>query len=229
MNEFTGISVVIPVREGSSRLKKKFFLPYHEKLNLVEWKIDQLKRLQSGNRIFLSSNSIHVKAIADNMGVEFIPPKSYLSTGHDASLSEVIKGVINDLPTEHFAWVTVVLPLMKPSEYREAFQFYLSKVVENKIHDSLVSVNLLKEYFWSDEGPLNYRADRHQTISKELPNIYRVTNGLYMRNKEATLAEGYFLGSKPFMYQVSKISSVDIDGYEGYQISLAMKEFYDEL
>jgi hypothetical protein len=44
---------------------------------------------------------------------------------------------------------------MKPSEYREAFEQYLIEVVEKKTHDSLVSVNLLKEYFWDDNGPLN--------------------------------------------------------------------------
>jgi len=63
-------------------------------------------------------------------------------------------------------------------------------VVEGKANDSLVSVNLLKEYFWDDKGPLNYRADKDHTISQELPNLYRVTNGLYMRDKESTLKEG---------------------------------------
>lgn len=228
MNDFSNISVVIPVREGSSRVKQKIFLPFHEELNLVEWKVDQLKRIQRSDRIYLSSNSERVKEIAHSMGVEYLPRNDYLSTGHDASFSEVITGIVNDVPTDHFAWVTVVVPLMKPSEYREAFELYLQKVVEDKSHDSLVSVNLLKEYFWSDKGPLNYRADKNHTISQELPNLYRVTNGLYMRNKVDTLAEGYFLGQKPFKHQVCKISGVDIDEYEDYQMSLALKEFYDE-
>lgn len=228
MKDFSDISVVLPVREGSSRVKKKIFLPFHDELNLVEWKIDQLKRVQSGNRIVLSSNSDRVKAIAKNMGVEFLPRNDFLSTGHEASFSEVITGIVKDLPTEHFAWVTVVVPLMKPSEYQDAFQCYLRQVVEKKANDSLVSVNLLKEYFWNDDGPLNYRADKNHTISQDLPNIYRVTNGLYMRNKKDTLSEGYFLGANPFMHRVGKISGVDIDEYEDYQISLALKDFYDE-
>jgi N-acylneuraminate cytidylyltransferase len=228
MRDFSDISVVIPVREGSSRVKQKIFLPFHAELNLVEWKVDQLKRVQCSNRIFLSSNSERVKAIANNMGVEYLPRNDYLSRGHNASFSEVITGIVKDIPTDHFAWVTVVVPLMKPSEYREAFEQYLIEVVEKKTHDSLVSVNLLKEYFWDDNGPLNYRADKNHTISQELPNLYRVTNGLYMRNKANTLVEGYFLGPKPLKHQVGKISGVDIDEYEDYQMSLALKEFYDE-
>ena len=49
-----------------------------------------------------------------------------------------------------------------------------------------------------------------------------------MRDKESTLAEGYFLGPKPFMHKVGKISGVDIDEYEDYQMAVALKEFYDE-
>ncbi len=228
MSDFSDISVVIPVREGSSRVKDKIFLPFHNKLSLVEWKVDQLKRVQRHDRIFLSSNSERVKFIARDMGVEFLQRSNYLSTGHDASFSEVIKGIVKDIPTDHFAWVTVVVPLMKPSEYKEAFSNYLSEVVDKKLSDSLVSVNLLKEYFWNDKGPLNYRADKHHTISQDLPNLYRVTNGLYMREKEKTLQEGYFLGPNPSMHKVGKISGVDIDEYEDYQMALALKEFYDE-
>ncbi|UCZ56943.1 hypothetical protein LGV61_01325 [Desulfurispirillum indicum] len=226
IHDYSDISVIIPVREGSSRIKSKIFLPFHDGMSLLEWKIHQVKQVQSGARIFLSSNSQRVEGVARDMGVEFLPRSDYLSTGHDASFSEVITGVVKDIPTSHFAWVTVVVPLMGPSEYREGFHLYCEQVVQNKAYDSLVSVNLLKEYFWDDKGPLNYRADKNHTISQELPNIYRVTNGLYMRDKESTLAEGYFLGPNPYRHEVGKISGVDIDEYEDYQMALALRQFY---
>ncbi len=228
MNEFDDISVIIPVREGSSRIKSKIYLPFHEEMSLLEWKVTQLKKVQKSSKIFLSSNSENVKNIAFKMGVEFLPRSDYLSTNHDATFSEVITGVVENIPTNHFAWVTVVVPLMKPSEYREGFKEYLDKVVKSEKNDSLVSVNLLKEYFWDNNGPINYRADRHHTISQDLPDLYRVTNGLYMRSKIDTLREGYFLGKNPYFHNVGKISGVDIDEYEDYHISLALKEFYDE-
>jgi len=228
VTDFSDISVIIPVREGSSRVREKIFLPFGERSTLLEWKVEQLKQVQRADRIFLSSNSERVANIARELGVRFLPRDDYLSVGHQASFSEVISGVVRDIPTEHFAWVTVVVPLMSPKEYREGLELYLQQVVRDGVHDSLVSVNLLKEYFWSDEGPLNYQADKHHTISQDLPNIYRVTNGLYMRNREDTLKEGYFLGPNPVMHQVSKMSGIDIDEYEDYQAALAMKEFYQE-
>ncbi|MDD2725032.1 MAG: hypothetical protein PHH59_13555 [Methylovulum sp.] len=226
MQNFSDISIVIPVREGSSRIKDKIFLPFHEQLTLLEWKIDQIKKVQTADRIFLSSNSNKVAQIAQAMGVEFLPRNEYLSVGHQASFSEVITGVVSELPTDHFAWVTVVVPLMAPSDYKRGFELYIENVVNNTNHDSLVSVNLLKEYFWDDNGPINYQADKNHTISQELPNIYRVTNGLYMRSKQATLDEGYFLGKNPYRHIVGKIAGVDIDENEDYQMALALKQFY---
>lgn len=226
MADFSDISVVIPVREGSSRVREKIFLPFGDNTTLLDWKISQLKKVQRPDRIFLSSNSERVKEAARAHGVEFLPRNDYLSVGHQASFSEVITGVVQDIPTDHFAWVTVVVPLMSPAEYRSGFELYLEHVVDKQSHDSLVSVNLLKEYFWDKNGPLNYQADKNHTISQELPDIYRVTNGLYMRSREQTLAEGYFLGPNPYMHQVGKMAGVDIDEFEDYEIALAMKEFY---
>ena len=131
MQNFSDISIVIPVREGSSRIKDKIFLPFHEQLTLLEWKIDQIKKVQTADRIFLSSNSNKVAQIAQAMGVEFLPRNEYLSVGHQASFSEVITGVVSELPTDHFAWVTVVVPLMAPSDYKKGFELYIENVINN--------------------------------------------------------------------------------------------------
>ncbi|WP_448661704.1 cytidylyltransferase domain-containing protein [Sphingomonas sp. CJ20] len=225
-NPYHDISVIIPVREGSSRVREKIFLPFHEHLTLLDWKIAQMLEVQHPSRIFLSSNSDRVRAVAERAGIGFLPRSDYLSTGHDASFTEVISGVVKDVTTTHFAWVTVVVPLMKPSEYREGFDLYLEKVAGAQSHDSLVSVNQVKEYFWDAAGPLNYRADRHHTISQELPDWFRVTNGLYMRSVADTLREGYFLGPRPVMHRVGKASGIDIDEYEDYECAVALKADY---
>jgi len=221
------ISVIIPVREGSSRIRDKIYLPFGEGQSLLEWKIGQLRQVHRPDRIFLSSNSERVARTAQDMGVAYLPRRDYLCDGHKASFSEVITGIVADVPTDYFAWVTVVVPLMRPAEYLEGFESFLEHVVQRRTHDSLVTVNNLKEYLWGSDGPLNYQADRHHTISQELPDLFRVTNGLYMRSKADTLREGYFLGPKPFMHTVGKLSGIDIDEQEDYDMALALKPIYD--
>jgi CMP-N-acetylneuraminic acid synthetase len=223
---FKDLTVIIPVRLGSSRIKEKILLPFYKDLNLLEWKINQVKSISESIKILVSSNSELVKEIAKKNNVSYHDRGDYLSVGHQASFSEVITGIVKDIETNHFAWVTVVVPLMQPKEYIEAFNLYFDEVVKNRLNDSLVSVNLLKEYFWDDQKPLNYRADKFHTISQDLPNIYRVTNGLYMCNKEYTLEKGYFLGKKPYKHIVSKISGIDIDEFEDYEMSRALIPIY---
>ena len=162
------------------------------------------------------------------MGVEYHDRENYLSEGHQATFSEVITGIVKDIQTEHFAWVTVVVPLMSPIQYFKAFESYSLEVVKEKKFDSLFSANLLKEYFWDDSHPINYQANKNHTISQNLPNIYRVTNGLYMRNKTDTLKSGYFLGNKPKKFIVNKIAGIDIDVWEDYKMAKAMLQFYQE-
>jgi N-acylneuraminate cytidylyltransferase len=149
-----------------------------------------------------------------------------LCDGHKASFSEVITGVVRDIRTPHFAWVPVVVPLMGPGDYKAAFDAYAEQVVKGGLYDSLVAVNLMKEYLWDDEGPINYKADRNHTISQDLPNIYRVTNGLYMSSTEQALKLGYFLGPNPLRFKVGKIAGIDIDEWEDYEMTLSLHSFY---
>ena len=61
-----------------------------------------------------------------------------------------------------------------------------------------MSVNLFKEYLWDDHGPINYQANKQHTISQDLPNLYRVTNGIYMAPKKEILSKQYLLGKNPY-------------------------------
>lgn len=221
------ISVVIPVREGSSRVRDKIYLPFGDGCNLLEWKVFQVLQIHRPDRIFLSSNATRVAQIAEKMGVMYLPRNEYLCDGHKATFSEVIAGVVADLPTPYFAWITVVVPLMRPEEYLAGFELFLEHVVRRGTNDSLVTVNRLRDYLWGSDAPLNYRADRHHTISQDLPDLYRVTNGLYMRSRADTLRSGYFLGPRPYMHEVPKLSGIDIDEQEDYQMALALKPLYD--
>jgi len=224
---FNDIAVVIPVRERSSRLKSKVLLPFSDKYNLTEWKIDQLKKVLPSNQIFLSTNSNTLKSIAKNKNISIHHRDDYYCIGHDATFSDIIFHVVKEIPFKHIAWVTVCVPLMHPSEYKAAFNLYLSKVHKLKENDSLVSVNLLKEYLWDDNGPLNYEANKNHTISQKLPNIYKINNGLYMRDKNSILKDKYFLGQNPIMFEVSKIAGIDIDTYEDYKIARELLALYD--
>ena len=219
------LAVVIPVRLGSSRIRHKALLPFGN-MNLLEWKIRQILEIMPPNNVFVSTESKQLALIAKKCGVRVHHRERYLAIGHRASFSEVIVGIVRDIEFAHIAWVTAVVPLMKPREYQEAFRIYAKCVAGERRYDSLFSANLLKESFWDSHKPLNYQANRHHTISQELPDIFRVTNGLYMRDRESILKEGYFLGKNPYRFCVSKLAGIDIDEYEDYEMARALLSLY---
>jgi len=227
-SDFDKIAVVVPVREGSTRVKDKVTLPMTDQLNLIEWKLSQLKQIINPANVFLSSDSENLLSLGRARGVSLHRRDPFLCRGHEATFSEVITGIVQEIPYEHIAWVTVVVPLMSPEEYQAGFRQYLENVVDNQNNDSLVAVNHVKEYFWDKNRSLNYQADRNHTISQELPDWYRVTNGLYMMPRESILKVGYFLGPNPRLFTVSKLAGIDIDEWEDYQIALALRPLYEQ-
>lgn len=219
------LAVVVPVRRGSSRIAEKCALPFGGEDTLVQWKLKQLIEVIEPSRIFLSSEDSGFLAMGASLGVSLHKRPQHLAIDHIAPFRDVITGIVRDIPHRHVAWCTVVCPLMSPSDYRASFQNYQNEVIDGE-RDSLVGVTPAKEYFWSDQAPLNYEASRNHTISQDLPDWYRVTNSVYMAPKDVMLEREYFLGERVFLQTLPKLAGVDIDVIEDYHIACALHGVY---
>lgn len=221
------LAAIIPVRRGSSRIREKCLLPFGDQDTLIEWKLAQLTKVLPPDRIYLSSEDEHFLSLGERFGVSLHQRDPYLATDHIASFSEIITGIVQEVAHEHIAWCTAVCPLMSPREYAESFDAYHREVIAGN-RDSLLGVNLTKEYFWSRDGALNYEASRNHTISQDLPDWFKVTNSLYMAPRAQILRDGYFLGRDPLLKELSKLAAVDIDYIEDYRIARALYALYRE-
>ncbi len=221
------LGVIVPVRRGSSRIAEKCLLPFGDQETLIEWKLAQLTKIIDPRRIYLSSEDEAFLELGDRFGVSRHHRARHLAIDHIAPFRDVITGIVRDIPHTHIAWSTVVCPLMAPQEYFDAFRAYLDQVIHGE-NDSLLGVNLMKEYFWSREGALNYEASRNHTISQELPDWFKVTNSIYMAPRQQILAREYFVGDNPVLQPLSKLAGVDIDYIEDYRIAQALYAVYAE-
>ena len=219
------LGIVVPARRGSSRIAEKCALPFGGEDTLIAWKLKQLKQVIPAERIYLSSEDDGFLEIARGLDVSRHKRPVHLATDHIAPFRDVITGIVQDIPHAHVAWCTVVCPLMSPRDYCGAFHAYAREVIDGE-YDSLVGVTPAKEYLWSAEAPLNYEASRNHTISQELPDWYRVSNSIYMCRKDLILQREYFLGERPFLEQLPKLSAIDIDVIEDYHIAAALHAVY---
>lgn len=219
------LAIVVPVRRGSSRIANKSMLPFGDQDSLIAWKLGQLVKVIDPARIYLSSEDDEFLAIGDRFGVSRHKRPMRLARDHVAPFRDVITGIVRDIPHAHIAWCTVVCPLMAPQEYLDCFHAYHDEVICGAF-DSLVGVNLIKEYFWAEGRSLNYQATRDHTISQELPDWFKVTNSIYMCARREILRREYFLGDTPVMAQLSKRAGVDIDYIDDYLFARALHTVY---
>lgn len=202
------ITAIIPVREGSRRLKNKNIAPFAG-TNLLINKINQLKQVQEIDDIVVSSDSELMLTMAQSQGVithkrspEFCDEKS-------KTFGEVVAHICENVPGDDIIWATCTAPLVFPKHYREAIKLYYKAITDG--YDSLVSMEKFKRYLWDDNGPLNYELGLRHVPSQQLKPLYYVTDGILIAPRNKMIEWKYFHGANPYRYILDKRTSIDID------------------
>lgn len=222
------IGAVIPARLGSGRVKQKVFVSIDGNETLLERKIKQLRKILPVERVIVNTESEKIADLAVTCGASVVFRDIAFSIGHEKTFSELIEHVVNKLDFKHVAWTPFVVPFLNTNEFSAAFKTYELEVVKRKKFDSLVSVVPLKEYVWFENKPLNYHADCNHTISQDLPDWVRVTNGLYMAPKIVMLRERYVLGKKVCLFKSESKCGIDIDTLFDVEIAKAYARVLSE-
>ena len=216
---------MIPVRLKSSRIKHKVLLNFPDDSGtLLSNKINQLTTFLPKSQIIISAGEEIFYEFAKNNGIRYSHRDDYFINGHQAGTAESIRAVICDVKTTHVMWTTVVTPLHDEIVLQRSLDIYLSNV--NSKFDSLTTVSRVYEYLWQDYSPLNYFADERHPDSQFLPSLHKITNGVYIASRATMDQKGYFLGSSPYLHEVPKICSLDIDEIEDYKVAFDANKWY---
>ena len=70
--------------------------------------------------------------------------------------------------------------------------------------------NLVKEYLWLNNKPLNYNINKVQN-SQDLPDVMKLTFGISILSRDTMLKRKNVVGDNPMFYIVSDEESIDID------------------
>ncbi|MBU0672233.1 MAG: CMP-N-acetylneuraminic acid synthetase, partial [Candidatus Margulisbacteria bacterium] len=189
---------LIPIREGSQRVKEKNFREFANGKSLFEIKIDQLKQAGCFDHIYVSSDSAKAKKIALANGAEFLPRDSRMCQS-DVLLAEVIMHIMETIPGDPIVvWALATSPLF--SDFAQAVKKYLEV---KKDHDSLIAVLPKKSFFLNKHGRgINYNPGYWHPYSQQLETWYEVTGACYIGRKSDMLKWSYWFGTKPYLYEV---------------------------
>lgn len=206
---------LVPVREGSQRVKEKNFKPFADGLSLLELKIEQLKNAGCFDNIYVSSDSTRAKEIATANGVEFLLRDSLMCQS-DVLWADVVSHIMTTIPGDPLVtWALTTSPLF--SDFNTAMKTYL----ENQdAYDSLVAVLPKRSFFLNQHGRgVNYNPGFWHPYSQQLETYYEVTGACYIGSKKDMMKWNYWFGVKPYLYEVSLQESVDVDTPEDYEFA----------
>lgn len=210
------VVAVIPVREGSSRVKNKNFRPFANEGSLLHLKIRQLKKAGCFDQIYVSSDSQRARRIAEEMGVTFLHRDPEMCR-QSAKLYQYNTHMLETVPGDPFvAWTMVTSPLFE--NYGPAVEKFLT--LDKSEHDSLITVLPFREFLINEKGrPLNCAYGHWHLLTQELDNNYTITGSLYLAGKSEQIEWRYWIGMRPYLYEITKLECVDVDYEEDFKLA----------
>jgi CMP-N-acetylneuraminic acid synthetase len=204
------LTAVIPVRQGSQRVKNKNFKPFDNK-SLLEIKIDMIKNLPV-DRIILNTDSEYAISLAKKEGIEYHRREPYYASSQCTN-SEYHEYLAKVTPGDNLLVAQVTAPLITLDSFIEAIDIY-----NNVECNSLMSVKKVQQYLWYNNKPVNYSVD-YAPNSQDLPNYLSPTFGIIICEKEAMLHSKNFICDKPYFYEMNEIEAIDIDTELDFEIA----------
>ncbi len=199
MNKLTA---VIPVRQGSQRVKNKNFKPFAGK-SLLEHKIEIVKKLPVDD-IIINTDSDYAIELAKKLNISYHKREPYYASS-ECTNSEYHEYLAKVTQAENILVTQVTSPLITVDTFIEAIDLY-----NNVNCNSLMSIKKIQEYLWYKNQPINYKLD-YAPNSQDLPDYFSPTFGVIIVNREAMLKSKNFICDNPYFYELSETESIDID------------------
>lgn len=199
MNKLTA---VIPVRQGSQRVKNKNFKPFAGK-SLLEHKIETVKKLPVDD-IIINTDSDYAIELAKKLNISYHKREPYYASS-ECTNSEYHEYLAKVTQAENILVTQVTSPLITVDTFIEAIDLY-----NNVNCNSLMSIKKIQEYLWYKNQPINYKLD-YAPNSQDLPDYFSPTFGVIIVNREAMLKSKNFICDNPYFYELSETESIDID------------------
>lgn len=204
------ITAVIPVREGSRRIKNKNIKPFAGS-SLLEIKINQLKMIKDITNIVVSSDSEIMLNIAKQNGVIAKKRPVEYCDEKTKSFNETVEYIAeNEVEDEIMIWVPCVCPLVGATRIQEGISLYKKIVEERLSYDSVVSTTLIKDYIFNENGPANFSIEHH-VPSQMLPKWHIIKNGFFIARTNDMIKWKFVYGLKPYLMELEKREVIDID------------------
>lgn len=212
------ISIFLPLRAGSQRVKNKNSKPFSvDGKSLFQLKLAQIEKLLSATdkikEVVISTNDAAIieqaiPYLSKTIKLVERPEELCLSTTKVQDLIEYVPTVVSG---KHIFWLHVTAPFVNEVDYLKAINEYFEI---GDLHDSLMSVNQIKQFIWDDSTRKIINVDR--TINpwpntQDLQPLYEINHAFYISTVENYLKLNDRIGLSPKLFVCEGVKKIDID------------------
>ncbi len=220
----TNVHCFLPCRKGSERVPRKNIKPFaRSQHGLIQIKLDQLIKAKKVESIVLSTNDDEILDYArslNNSKIRLHKRSEDLSSS--ATSTDDLVGLARSLvESGHILWTHVTSPFVTSAMYDEIVSTYLRTLGEG--FDSLMTTNLIHGFLWNEQGPVNYdRNVEKWPRTQTLEPLHEINSAAFLASVEVYDETNDRIGKRPYLFQMDKISSMDIDWPDDFKLAEQM-------
>ena len=199
------ITAVIPVRKNSQRVKNKNLRKFGQK-NLLYYKIQQLKRIKSIDKIVVNTDSEKAIKISKELGIDYWRREKFYASSACKN-SDFWKHIGQTTDGEYVLFVNCTSPLIKDRTIKNIITFFKNN---KKKYDSVNTASNLKQFMYKNNRPFNFDPSKAPN-SQNLPDILSLSFGVSLLSRLNMIKNKSIIGRRPYLYRLDELESVDID------------------
>lgn len=213
MKKNSEIVAVVPVKLKSERVKSKNVRKFANS-NLLEIKLNQLKKTKCFEKIIISSESDKILEIARKYKLGTHKRNSYFSTSK-VPMSEVYKNIASEISGDFIAWVNITNPLISHQIYEIAVKKW--RKLSFKYDCLLSAVENKQNYFFKNKA-INFKRTPWPR-SQDLEPLISLSFAINILKRKDMIKWGSCVGKKPYFFLTDPLLATDIDDQATFKLA----------
>jgi CMP-N-acetylneuraminic acid synthetase len=129
----------------------------------------------------------------------------------------LIKYVPKVIKSGHVLWTHVTSPFFNNNDYDCAIRLYKKNI---KKYDSLMGTTKIQDFIYDKKKPINFNKQKEKwPRTQTLKKLFIINNSIFLTSSKNYIKYNDRIGKKPFLMEVKKIKSFDVDWPEDFVIA----------
>ena len=200
---------LMPMRHYSSRVRGKNYREFGDGRPLFFHMTEKLLMCEQIDKIVIDTDSQTIKELckSDFPEILIIDRPEHLKD-ELCPMNDILLHDVNEVPSKFYLQTHSTNPLLSLKTLDKSLKVFKDNF---PIYDSLFSVTKQQTRFWDPMArPINHNANI-LIRTQDLPPIYEENSCIYIFEKKCLINSRNRIGSRPFLFEIDKLESIDID------------------